>query len=443
MIDRLASMFRIEDLRRKIAFTLLVIVIYRVGSFIILPFVKYKTVQDTLGNNDIFSEQGGGLLNYFALLAGGGLRNLAIFALGIMPYITASIIMQLLGEIIPKIKTWQQEGPEGQKKVTQTTRYVTILLALLQSSVLVYQLNQGQLYGQRFQDDSNEDVTSFLTANMTTPKFLFMILTLVAGTALLMWLGELITQKGIGNGMSILIFASVASSVPFQFAAVWTQGGTFKFWVILATGLAMIAGVVFIESGQRRIPVQFAKRVVGRKMMGGQSTYIPIKVNTAGVVPVIFAQSLLLFPALLAGLANNESLRAFIDKHFINGQSWWYLLAEVVLILAFAYFYTYIAFNPAQQADIIRKQGGYIPGIKPGLDTEKYLTKVVNRITLPGAAMIAFIAGFPIAVTIIWGIAQFPFGGTSMLILVGVALETMKQIDAQMSLRNYEGFLSK
>ena len=443
VIDRLASMFRIADLRKKILFTLLIIVIYRVGSFVILPFVDYGVVQDTLGNNDIFSKQGGGLLNYFALLAGGGLRNLAVFALGIMPYITASIIMQLLGEVIPKIKAWQQEGPDGQKKVTQTTRYVTMLLALLQSSVLVYQLNKGQLYGQSFQTADKTTVTSFLVKNMTTPKFLFMILTLVAGTALLMWLGELITQKGIGNGMSILIFASVASSVPFQFAAVWTEGGTYKFWVIATMGVAMIAGVVFIESGQRRIPVQFAKRVVGRKMMGGQSTYIPIKVNTAGVVPVIFAQSLLLFPALVAGLVDNKGLRDFVDTHFINGQSWWYLLVEVTLILAFAYFYTYIAFNPTQQADIIRKQGGYIPGIKPGQETERYLARIVNRITLPGAMTIAAIAGLPIVVTILWNISQFPFGGVSMLILVGVALETMKQIDAQMSLRNYEGFLSK
>lgn len=443
MIDRLSMMFRIADLRKKILFTLLVIVIYRVGSFIVLPYVDYKVVQDTLGNNDIFSDQGGGLLNYFALLAGGGLRNLALFALGIMPYITASIIMQLLGEIIPKIKSWQQEGPSGQKKVTQTTRYVTMLLALLQSSVLVYQLNQGQLYGQRFTTSENQEVTSFLVNDMTTPKFLFMILTLVAGTALLMWLGELVTQRGIGNGMSILIFASVASSVPFQFAAVWNEGGQGKFWVLATMGLLMIAGVVFIESGQRRIPVQFAKRVVGRKMMGGQSSYIPIKVNTAGVVPVIFAQSLLLFPALLAGLLNNEGLRKFVDENLISGDSWWYLLAQVVLILAFAYFYTYIAFNPTQQADIIRKQGGYIPGIKPGPETERYLTRVVNRITLPGAMTIAAIAGLPIVVIILWNISQFPFGGTSMLILVGVALETMKQIDSQMSLRNYEGFLSK
>lgn len=435
-------MFRIADLRKKILFTLLIIVIYRVGSFIVLPFVNYDRVQATLGNNDVFSSEGGGLLNYFALLAGGGLRNLAVFALGIMPYITASIIMQLLGEIIPKIKSWREEGPDGQKKVTQTTRYVTILLALLQSSVLVYQLNQGQLYGQSFSAEQGEN-PSFLVNDMNTWKYLFMILTLVAGTALLMWLGELITSKGIGNGMSILIFASVASSVPFSFAAIWTEGSREQFVVFLGIGLAMIAGVVFIESGQRRIPVQFAKRVVGRKMMGGQSTYIPIKVNTAGVVPVIFAQSLLLFPALLAGLANNDGLREFVDKHFINGQSWWYLVAQVVLILAFAYFYTYIAFNPAQQADIIRKQGGYIPGIKPGPETERYLTKIVNRITLPGAMTVAFIAGFPIAVTIIWKITQFPFGGTSMLIMVGVALETMKQIDSQMSLRNYEGFLTK
>lgn len=436
MIDRLSSMFRIEDLRKKILFTLLVIVIYRVGSFIILPYVNYDQVQKTLGANTSNS----GLLGYLTLLGGSGLRNLAIFALGIMPYITASIIMQLLGEIIPKIKAWQEEGPEGQKKVTQTTRYVTMLLALLQSSVLVYQLNQGELYGQSFKNSNDTTVQSFLVKNITTPKYLFMILTLVAGTALLMWLGELITQKGIGNGMSILIFVSVASSVPGQFQAIWIQGGTFKFWIIVAMGLGMIAGIVFIESGQRRIPVQFAKRVVGRKMTGGQSTYIPIKVNTSGVVPVIFAQSLLLFPALLAGLANNDALRTFVNNNFINARSWWYLIAEVVLILAFAYFYTYIAFNPAQQADIIRKQGGYIPGIKPGPDTERYLTKVVNRITLPGAMTIAFIAAVPIAVTIIWNITQFPFGGTSLLIMVGVALETMKQIDSQMSLRNYEGF---
>ncbi len=443
MIDKLSLMFRIGDLRKKIFFTLAIIVLYRIGSFIVLPYVDYERVRATLGNPEIFSDQGGGLLNYFALLAGGGLRNLAVFALGIMPYITASIIMQLLGEIIPKVKTWKQEGPEGQKKVTQTTRYVTILLALLQSSVLVYQLNQGQLYGQSFNDADGTAVTSFLVNNMTTPKYLLMILTLVAGTALLMWMGELITSKGIGNGMSILIFASVASTVPFQFAAIWTEGSREQFVVFLMIGLAMIAGVVFVESGQRRIPVQFAKRVVGRKMMGGQSSYIPMKVNTAGIVPVIFAQSLLLFPALIAGLANNESFRQFVENNFINGQSWWYLAAQVVLILGFSYFYTYIAFNPSQQADIIRKQGGYIPGIKPGADTERYLTRILNRITLPGAIMVAFIAGFPIFVTILWNITQFPFGGTSMLIMVGVSLETMKQIDSQMSLRNYEGFLSK
>jgi preprotein translocase subunit SecY len=436
-------MFRIQDLRKKILFTILMIVLYRVGSFIVLPYVNYPIVQKSLGDTNIFTNQGGGLLNYFALLAGGGLRNLAVFGLGIMPYITASIIMQLLGEIIPKLKSWQEEGQEGQKKITQTTRYVTILLALLQSSVLVYQLDQGQLYGQRFQTSDNKDVTSFLVKNMTTPKYLFMILTLVAGTALLMWLGELITDRGIGNGMSILIFASVASSVPFQFAAVWSQGGQFKFWLIATLGILMIAGVVFIESGQRRIPVQFAKRVVGRKMMGGQSTYIPIKVNTSGVVPVIFAQSLLLFPALAAGLLDNDKLRTFVDDHFINGQSWWYMVAEIVLILGFAYFYTYITFNPAQQADIIRKQGGYIPGIKPGPDTERYLSRILNRITLPGAMTIAIIAALPIAATIQFHITQFPFGGTSMLIMVGVALETMKQIDSQMSLRNYEGFLTK
>ncbi|MBP9115522.1 MAG: preprotein translocase subunit SecY [Acidimicrobiia bacterium] len=436
MIDRLASMFRIEDLRKKILFTLLVVVIYRVGSFIILPYVDYAAVQKSL------TQENSGLLSYFALLAGGGLRNLALFALGIMPYITASIIMQLLGEIVPKLKAWKDEGQDGQKKTTQLTRYVTIFLALLQAAVLVSQLNQGRLFNQNF-DQGSSAITTFLLPNMNTWKFLMIIITLVAGTAMIMWLGELITQRGIGNGMSIIIFASVASSVPFQFQAVWTQGGTFKFFVITIIGIGMIAGVVFIESGQRRIPVQFAKRVVGRKMMGGQSSYIPIKVNTAGVVPVIFAQSLLVFPALLAGLIGNQGISKFIERNFINGQSWWYMLAEVGLIMAFAYFYTYITFNPAQQADIIRKQGGYIPGIKPGLETEKYFARILNRITLPGAMTIAFIAGLPIAVTILWKIQQFPFGGVSMLILVSVALETMKQIDSQMSLRNYEGFLSK
>ena len=436
MAGRLSSMFKIEDLRKKIFFTLLVIVIYRVGSFIVIPYVDYAAVQTSLKtqNND--------LLGYFALLAGGGLRNLALFALGIMPYITASIIMQLLGEIVPKLKAWKDEGQDGQKKTTQLTRYVTIFLALLQSAVLVSQLQQGRLFNQQF-DQGEGAITSFLLKDMNTFKYLVMIGTLVAGTALIMWLGELITQRGIGNGMSILIFASVASSVPFQFQAVWTQGGSFKFFVIAGIGIAMIAGVVFIESGQRRIPVQFAKRVVGRKMMGGQSSYIPIKVNTAGVVPFIFAQSLLVFPALVAGMVNNKGISDFIQNNFINGQSWWYLVAEVSLIMAFAYFYTYITFNPAQQADIIRKQGGYIPGIKPGPDTEKYFARILNRITLPGAITIAFIAGLPIAVTILWKISQFPFGGVSMLILVSVALETMKQIDSQMSLRNYEGFLSK
>ncbi len=245
MIDRLASMFRIEDLRKKILFTLLVVIIYRVGSFIILPYVDYAAVQTSLKTDNE------GLLSYFALLAGGGLRNLALFALGIMPYITASIIMQLLGEIVPKLKAWKDEGQDGQKKTTQLTRYVTIFLALLQASVLVSQLNQGRLFNQRF-DQGEGAIKTFLLGDMNTWKFLLMIITLVAGTALIMWLGELITQRGIGNGMSILIFASVASSVPFQFQAIWTEGSRIAFIVIVAIGIGMIAGVVFIESGQRR-----------------------------------------------------------------------------------------------------------------------------------------------------------------------------------------------
>jgi preprotein translocase subunit SecY len=280
--------------------------------------------------------------------------------------------------------------------------------------------------------------------NFTAWKALLIVITWTAGTALVMWLGELITQRGIGNGMSIIIFAAVVSRLPYQLGNVYTQGSKLQFVVIVAMAIAMIVAIVIVESGQRRIPVQFAKRVVGRRMYGGQSTYIPLKVNQSGVIPVIFASSLLQFPAIIAQVSPWHGVQNWINKN-LTGQStitWMYILLYALMIVFFAYFYTAIAFNPAQQADIIRKQGGFIPGIRPGPPTERYLAKVLNRITLPGSLFLMTIALVPFLVLKLWNIQQFPFGGTSLLITVGVALETMKQIDSQLMMRNYEGFLN-
>ena len=437
MLTRLRNIFRVADLRNKILFTLMVVGVYRLGAHLPVPYVDFAAIRDLQA-----SAKNSGVVGFLDLFSGGAITNVAIFFLGIMPYITASIIMQLLGVVIPKLEQWQQEGQTGQKKITQWTRYLTVALALVQSTGFVFALHQGQggLIG--------------LGANLPAgidfiPGFNFwraglIVLVWTAGTALVMWLAELITQRGIGNGMSILIFASVVASLPGQGGAVWSQGTKFQFFVIIGIGIAMIVGIVFVESGQRRIPVQFAKRVVGRRMFGGQSTYIPLKVNQSGVIPVIFASSILSFPALLASAlgSNFTGVQGWINNNLVNNQGWFYMGFYTLLIIFFAYFYTAIAFNPQKQADIIRKQGGFIPGIRPGPPTEKYLAKVLNRITLPGALFLAVIALTPLLVFALWDISQFPFGGTALLITVGVALETMKQIDSQLLMRNYEGFLS-
>ena len=377
-------------------------------------------------------------VGFLDLFSGGAITNVAIFFLGIMPYITASIIMQLLGVVIPKLEEWQNEGQVGQKKITQWTRYLTVGLALVQSTGFVFALHQGnsRLFGSgAFQGKD-------LIPSFDAPRAALIVLTWTAGTAMVMWLGELITQRGIGNGMSILIFASVVSRLPAQGSAVYSEGSKFQFVTIILIGIAMIVGIVFVESGQRRIPVQFAKRVVGRRMYGGQSTYIPLKVNQSGVIPVIFASSILSFFGLLATTLPWNEVKNFINDNIVNNQGWFYIASYTILIIFFAYFYTAIAFNPAQQADIIRKQGGFIPGIRPGPPTERYLAKVLNRITLPGSLFLATIALVPLLVFALWDIKQFPFGGTALLITVGVALETMKQIDSQLMMRNYEGFLT-
>jgi preprotein translocase subunit SecY len=428
-------MFRVPDLRNKILFTIFVIAVYRVGAHLPVPYVDFsaiKQLQDQANNS--------GVVGFLDLFSGGAITNVAIFFLGIMPYITASIIMQLLGVVIPKLEQWQNEGQVGQKKITQWTRYVTIGLALVQSTGFVFALHEGKSGLLGFSGFQGQDLIPHFDAGRAA----LIVLTWTAGTAMVMWLAELITQRGIGNGMSILIFASVVSRLPAQGSAIYTEGTKAQFFTIILIGIGMIVGIVFVESGQRRIPVQFAKRVVGRRMYGGQSTYIPLKVNQSGVIPVIFASSLLSFPAILATVLPWNGAKTWINNNLVgqNTLSWFYIAAYGTLILFFAYFYTAIAFNPAQQADIIRKQGGFIPGIRPGPPTERYLAKVLNRITLPGALFLMVIALIPMFVLKFWNITQFPFGGTSILITVGVMLETMKQLDSQLMMRNYEGFLS-
>lgn len=433
MLSRLRNMFRVPDLRNKILFTILIILVYRLGTHIPVPFVDFAQIQAL---QDKATNQG--VVGFLDMFSGGAITSVSVFFLGIMPYITASIIMQLLGVVIPKLEQWQQEGQSGQKKITQWTRYLTVGLAVLQSTGFVYALKDGRqgLLGSAGFEGTN------MIPGFNGWRAALIVLTWTAGTALVMWLAELITQRGVGNGMSILIFASVVSSLPAQGGLIFSEGGWFKGGVITVMLIGMIAGIVFVESGQRRIPVQFAKRVVGRRMYGGQSTYIPLKVNQAGVIPVIFASSILAFPALIATATNWNTMQDFVNQYLVRGDSFIYMGFYTLLILFFAYFYTAIAFNPAQQADIIRKQGGFIPGIRPGPPTEKYLAKVLNRITLPGALFLAAVALTPLLVFSLWNISQFPFGGTALLITVGVALETMKQIDSQLTMRNYEGFLS-
>ncbi|HVM03216.1 MAG TPA: preprotein translocase subunit SecY [Acidimicrobiales bacterium] len=422
-------MFKVPDLRNKIMFTLFIIVLYRLGSHVPVPGIDFDAVQRLQE-----SAEAGGVLGFLNLFSGGALTRFAVFGLGIMPYITSSIIVQLLGVVIPKLEQWRNEGAVGQKKITQTTRYLTIALAIMQSTGLAFVFHNG---GQGFNVSGDLD----LIPRFTVPRVLLVVLTMTAGTAFVMWLGELITQRGIGQGMSIIIFANVVSGMPAGGAAVRAEGGDVKFAIILALTLALLAAIVFIEQGQRRIPVQFAKRVVGRKMYGGQSTYIPLKVNQSGVIPIIFASSVLYFPVLLSNVVPWVGVQRWINDNLTQPDSIVYILLYGIMIVAFAYFYTAIAFDPHKQADVIRKQGGYIPGIRPGLPTERHLAGILNRITLPGSLFLAFIALLPSLFLAWWGINNYPFAGTTLLIAAGVALETMKQIDSQLMMRNYEGFL--
>jgi preprotein translocase subunit SecY len=340
--------------------------------------------------------------------------------------------------VIPKLEEWQNQGAVGQRKITQWTRYTTLAIALLQATGLVFLFGRG---GGAALLGGQQAPSVVLLPGFPLGRVLLVVACLTAGTVLLMWFGELMTQRGIGNGMSILIFASVVSSLPFQYYRIIQESKYVVFVLMVVLSIGILVAIVFVEQGQRRIPVQFAKRVVGRRMYGGQSTYIPLKVNQAGVIPIIFASSVLLLPALLSNVFSFDWLQSFVDSYVLDTTHWFHITLLGLLIIGFSYFYNAIAFDPVKQADQIRKQGGFIPGIRPGPQTERYLQKILNRITLPGALFIAAIAILPSVVLALGGVSSFPFGGTTVLIAVGVALETMKQIDSQLMLRNYEGFL--
>lgn len=439
MLSNLKNIFKVSDLRNKILFTIAMVAVYRLGSYIRVPGIDDVAVAQL---RESAREQGAiGFLNLFS---GGAFSSFAVFALGIMPYITASIIMQVLTVVIPKLEEWQQEGAVGQRKITQWTRYVGIGIALLQAAGLTYIFGQGR--GSSFFTAARQAPEVPLLTDGMWPRGVLIILTLTAGTAVLMWMGELISQRGVGNGMSILIFASVVSSLPYSYYTLLQDKKWLIFAIMVALSLAILVVIVRVELGQRRIPVQFAKRVVGRRMFGGQSTYIPLKVNQAGVVPIIFASSVLLLPVLLTNVIGTDrgwraDVTKWVDRNMVSSQGLLYVTLLALLIIAFAYFYNSIAFDPVRQADQIRRQGGFIPGIRPGPQTERYLAKVVNRITLPGAVFIAAIAVMPYIVLWVGDVKSFPFAGTTVLIAVGVALELMRQIDSQLMLRNYEGFL--
>jgi preprotein translocase subunit SecY len=421
VIATIASAFSVPEIRRKILFTLGILALYRLGAFIPVPGINVDAVKDV---EDTFS--GSNILGFLNLFSGGGLQRLAIFALGIMPYITASIILQLLTVVVPTLEKLQKEGEVGQQKITQYTRYLTVGLAAGQSV--------GYVLFFRTIGDRGDDVIGAITFG----KMFMIVLTLTAGCTLLMWMGELITQRGIGNGISLMIFASIVAGLPNGVSAWWTNPDQVFVVMMPFMALAVILGIVFIQEGQRRIPVQYAKRVIGRRMTSGGSTYLPLRVNMAGVIPVIFAASIMAFPPTIgqfsqAGWAQDVAT-------FFNPNGWAFVLGESFFILIFTYFYTAVTFNPVDQADNLKKYGGFIPGVRPGRPTAEYLDRILARLTFPGAIFLAVVAAFP-TLLINQTSANFFFGGTSLLIAIGVALDTVKQLEAQLMMRNYEGFL--
>ncbi|HEX2806162.1 MAG TPA: preprotein translocase subunit SecY [Kineosporiaceae bacterium] len=432
MLTAFVRAFRTPDLRSKLLFTLAIMAVFRLGSFIPTPGVSYKNVQQCLKIGDTT-----GSLQLINLFSGGALLQLSVFALGIMPYITASIIIQLLTVVIPRFEALKEEGQSGTAKLTQYTRYLTIGLAILQSTTLVAIARTGSLFGS--------PCPQKIVPNDTIVTVLIMVITMTAGTGLIMWLGELVTERGVGNGMSLLIFTSIASGFPTSIGAIGKERGPDTMIIVIAIGLVIMALVVFVEQSQRRVPVQYAKRMIGRKQYGGSSTYIPIKVNMAGVIPVIFASSLLYLPALVAQFQHNSTAGwvEWINTNFTKGDHPVYMISYFLLIIFFTYFYVAITFNPDEVAENMKKYGGFIPGIRAGRPTAEYLDYVLTRITLPGALYLGVISLIPLIALALLNAntSRFPFGGTSILIIVGVGLETVKQIESQLQQRHYEGFL--
>lgn len=434
MFKTISNIMKVADLRKKILFTLGVLIVFRIGAFIPVPNIDTDQLVDvTGGSNDAFT-----LMNTFT---GGALFNFSIFAMGIMPYITASIIVQLLTmDVIPRFAQWAKEGEAGRKKLAQVTRYGTIGLAFIQGYAMSIGFNR--LYQFEF----------VINPSFTTYTLIAIVLT--AGTAFLMWLGEQITEHGIGNGISIIIFAGIVAGLPgmvnqilvSEFGAEAT--GTLFFGIVKVVLIALvvvviIAGVIFIQQGIRKIPVQYAKRVVGRKMYGGQSTHIPLKVNAAGVIPVIFAMSLLIFPQTIASFFRGNAFANWIIDN-VTYEAPLGMVLYVLLIIGFTYFYTFVQMNPVQMADQMKKNGGYIPGIRPGKTTSVYLTRIMSRITLSGALFLAAVSILPLFLGKLAGLPpSVQIGGTSLLIVVGVGLETMKQVESQLIKRHYKGFINK
>ncbi|HET8814778.1 MAG TPA: preprotein translocase subunit SecY [Solirubrobacterales bacterium] len=422
MLRTILNAFSVVDIRKKLAFTAAILLLYRFGAYIPAPGVDadaVKEIQENFG--------GSGVLGFLNLFSGGGLSRLSLFALGIMPYITASIILQLLTVVVPSLERLQKEGEVGQQKITQYTRYLTVALGFAQSIGYVF----------LFRSFGNETGSS-VVGQLTFGKLFLIVICLTAGCTLLMWMGELITQRGIGNGISLMIFASIVSELVPGLSKWWNNPDQVFIVMMPFIALAVIVAIVFVQEGQRRIPVQYAKRVVGRKMTSGGSTYLPLRVNMAGVIPVIFAASIMAFPPTIGQLINTPAALDFAA--FFEPNGWAYVIGEVFFIIIFTYFYTAVTFNPVDQADNLKKYGGFIPGVRPGRPTAEYLDRILSRLTFPGALYLGAVAALP-TILISQTAANFYFGGTSILIVVGVALDTVKQLEAQLMMRNYEGFL--
>jgi preprotein translocase subunit SecY len=447
MLTAFVRAFQTPDLRKKLLVTLGLIALFRLGASLPTPGINEKNVSICANLATAAGSKSANVLAIVNLLSGQALLRLSVFALGIMPYITASIILQLLTVVIPRLETLKQEGQAGQAKITQYTRYLTVGLAVLQSTGYIELARSGTLFNGCGSANQNPLIPNGSVFNIAT-----MVITMVAGTTVIMWMGELITDRGVGNGMSVLIFTTVISVIPGELLAIERDKGPFYAAISLVVVVAIVAFIVFMEQAQRRIPVQYAKRMVGRRMYGGTSTYIPMKVNQAGVIPVIFASSLLYIPTLAAQMfgsqSNPQGWVSWVDRYLAQGSSSSlqtdsvYLAAFFVLIVAFTYFYVSITFNPTEVADNMKKYGGFIPGIRPGRPTAEYLSYVLSRLTAPGSVYLGIIALFPMVALASIGVAsQFPFSGVSLLIMVGVGLDTVKQIESQLQQRNYEGFL--